>query len=70
MTIILWLMVTPGVWEGRTETCKTHAKCHIAEDVLRHASPPKNMPEILAIREIYDNGGGIGMFWIGCREAV
>jgi len=67
MTLILWLMITPGNWQVHTEVFKSEDECHQAEHVLMDATNIKKVREIIAVREIYEHGGGLGFFWISCR---
>jgi len=64
MTLILWLMVSPGIWEVHTEVFKSQAECHRAEHVLMNAVPKYKWDHF---KEIYEHGGGLGMMWIGCH---
>jgi len=68
MTLILWLMIAPGQWEVHTEVFASQAECHQAEHVLMDATNIKKVREVIAVREIYEHGGGLGIVWIGCHD--
>lgn len=67
-TIILWLMITPGNWQVTTEVFATHTECHAAEKVLINLVERRWVLERYAVKDIYENGGGLAIMWWGCHR--
>ena len=63
-TIILWLMSKPGEWTMYVDVYRDAAECHVAEHILESIYP---IYKFAHIQEVYEFGGGIGMFFIGCH---